>query len=353
MEFILTMRTCVFLSALSTNIALLALQAHGQTPAEALQAAPTSQSSSPSSDSGPLDPRNTRIVSDPLYLPLKGQVYGVTAYTLDMPKGDNYKAGVKTGSFQSSDSLINQTLAYGLLNDLTIRLAMGYGVNQRDLTAETTGDVTTGNASGFSDPILSATYRVLDEIRSPAIVDLTGSYSPDAITSKASGGGNDGTIARGGRTAGFSLAVGREMKSFTIAGTAATTYVGREVTELLSNSTSSESDAHWSYDIGLDTQTRFTDRVSLNAGVSYTTAGNYTVSNVQTGNPHPYDAPHTRALNVALNGHFLPNRLVGAITYTYNNYTDAQNTFARPASDTAVQNRIGNVVGVRLMYAFN
>ena len=347
------MRTFVFLAALATIVARLPLQAQAQSSADALRAAPASQPPSPGSQAADaFDPIDTRIVSDPLYLPLKGQIYGVTAYTLDMPKGDNFKAGVNTGSFRSSNNLINQTLAYGLLNDLTIRLTMGYGINQRDSTAATTGDVTTGNASGFSDPTFSATYRVLEALRSPVILDLTAFYSPDSIAAKSSGGGNDGTIARGGRSAGVSLALGREMKSFTIAGTAAATDVGQQLTQLLSNGTSSQSDAHWSYDLGLNTQTRFTDRVSFNAGVSYTTTADYAVSNLVTGNPYTYRPPKTRSLNLALNGHIVPNRLVAAITYTYDSYTDATNSFAMSASNTAVENRMGNVVGVRLMYAF-
>jgi hypothetical protein len=333
MELTVTVRPFVFFAALTTTIALLPRPAQAQTAAAS-------------------DPITTRIVSDPLYLPLKGQVYGATAYTLDRPTGDNFKAGVKTGSFQSSDNLINQTLAYGVLNDLTIRLIMGYGINQRDSTAATTGDVTTGNANGFNDPTFSATYRLLDALRSPVILDLTGSYSPDAIAAKSSGGGTNGTIARGGPTGGFSVALGREMKSFTIAGTAATTNVGSQTTLLLSNGTSSRSDAHWSNDLGLNTQTRFTDRVSLNAGVSYTTTGMYAVSNVVSGNPYTYTPPKTSALNLAVNFHVVPNRVVGAITYTYDSYTDATNTFAKPASNTAIENRTGSVVGIRLMYAF-
>ncbi len=103
-----------------------------------------------------IDVTQTRILSDPLFLPRKGQVYGVTAYTLDTPKGDNFKAGVNTGSFTSSDSLVDQTLAYSLLNNLTIRVTQGYGINNRDSTAAATDDVTTGGASGFNDPHLPA-----------------------------------------------------------------------------------------------------------------------------------------------------------------------------------------------------
>ena len=268
------MRTHWFVGALVSTIALLPLHAHAQSNPQA-----------------PFEPVDSRIISDPFYLPLKGQVYGATVYTLNRPQGDNVKAGVQTASFHSSNNLIDQTLAYGATRNLTIRVAMSYGSNVRDSTAAATGDVTTGNAHGFNDPTLSATYRLLDERHSPMILDLTGSYSPDLIDATASGGGHDGNVARGGPTAGFSLALGREMRAFTIAVTGGGTSVGRQTTQLLSNGTFTEADSHWNYDLSLMTQTRFSDRLSLNAGVGYATTGNYGVANAQSGNPRTSEGP--------------------------------------------------------------
>lgn len=348
------MRPYLIVTILSTAVALLPGHAQAQTPAPSTQPATASPSSPPPSQGGSsIDLTDTRILSDPLYLPLKGQVYGATAYTLDMPKGDNFKVGVNTGSFSASDNLINQTFAYGVLNTLTIRMALGYGSNSRDSTAERTGDVTIGSASGFNDPTFSVTFRALDQPRSPVILNLTASYSPDTFTSKAAGGGSDGTIARGGQATALSFALGRVMKSFTIAGTATSTYDGAQTTELLSNSTSTASGAFWSYSLGLLTETRFTDRVSLDASVTFSTAGSYAVSNVENGNPRTYAPPSARALNIAMNYHFRPNRLVGSFSYSYDNDTESTNTFAKASSDTAVENRMGNVVGVRLLYVFN
>jgi hypothetical protein len=349
-----TKRPYLFLAILSSVVVLLPRCAEAQAAIESGQPAPVVPSPPQASQAiSPFDPTNTRILSDPLFLPVKGQVYGVTAYTLDMPKGDNFKAGVNTGSFTASDNLINQTIAFGVTNDLTIRFVEGYGVNNRDSTAAATGDVTTGSSRGFNDPTISATLRIVDEPRAPVIFDLTASYSPDLLASEASGGtGSEGTMGRGGQTAGVSFALGREMRSFTIAGTGGTTYVGQQMTELLSNSTSTQSQAYWNYSLGLTTQTRFTNRFSLDAGVAFSSAGNYVVSNLTTGNSHTYTPPSTRTLNLALNYHIVPNRVVGEFTYTYNNDTGATNTFAKATSDTAVENRMGNVVGVRLLYAF-
>ena len=195
------MRTSWFFGALLSTIALLPLPALAQ---------PSSQ--------GPFDPIDTRIISDPFFLPLKGQVYGATVFTLNSPNGDNFKAGVQTGSFHSSNSLIDQTFAVGVARDVTIRAAMGYASNHRDSTAMATGDVTSGNSSGFNDPTFSATLRLLEQLRSPAILDLTASYSPNLIDATSSAGERWKRRARGSAAA--SLALGSEMKAFTIAATA-------------------------------------------------------------------------------------------------------------------------------------
>jgi hypothetical protein len=294
----------------------------------------------------------TRVLSDPLYLPMKGQVFGATGYTFARPTGQNFKAGAETGAFTADDNAFAQTLAYGLTDRLTARIGFGYGVNARDSTADATGDVTVGDARGFSDPTFSVTYRLVDELRSPFILDVTGGYSPDLLTAIASGGVGEGTIARGGQNADLAFAVGHVARAFTLAGTVTSTYVGEQTTAQLSNGTSTSADGHWSYAVGVATQTRFTARASLDAGLTVGSAATYTVLNVTNGNSHTYTPPVTRSLNLALNYHFRPNQLVGAFTYAYDNNTDATNTFAKSSSDTKVRDRTGNTLGFRLLYAF-
>lgn len=331
-------------------IALCATPAHAQVSLPVNQTAANPGAARVSSDFGPTA---DRILSDPLFLPRAGQAYGASAFTLDRPSGTNTKAGVETGSFTASDRTFDQTLAYGITNTLTVRMAMGYAANTRDSTSAATGDVTVGNASGFSDQTFSATYRLLDGSRSSPIFDVTGSYSPNVFAAETAGSGLNGTVGRGGQTAGASMAFGRETASFTIAGTAAATYVGQQTTRLLSNSTSTQTDAHWSYEAGLATQTRITNRISLNAGVAYSLAASYGVSNLQTGNAHRYEPPATIAATLGLNYHLVSNRLVASLTYAYDAYTEARNVFANPASDTAVTNRTGHVIGARFVYLFN
>jgi hypothetical protein len=329
---------------------LLPLQARAQGTAANTTGASAPTAPAPARTSP--DTGQTRIISDPLYLPLRGQVYGVTGYTFDRPTGQNFRNGSETSTFTADDHSFDQTFAYGLTNNVTIRMAFGYGVNERDSTAMSTGDVTVGNSRGFSDPTFSATYRLLDQPSAPLIFDITGSYSPDVIASTASGGVGEGSIGRGGQNAGLGVAFGRVMDAFTIAGTVGATYVGAQSTTQLASATSTSSDAHWSYAVGLATQTRVTSRVSLDAGVTVGSAASYVVTNIDTLNSHTYAPPVTRTLNLAFNYQLSPNHVVAAVTYAYSNNTDATNTFDKATSDTAVKDRMGNSVGFRVLYAF-
>lgn len=341
-------RACV-LTLTATAAVLLPVAGFAQT-ADAGSAATTSPALA---HAAPADETaGTRILSDPLYLPLRGQVFGLTAYSFARPTGENFKAGSETSSFTADDNTFAQTLAYGLTNRLTVRVAFGYGVNERDSTAAATGDVTVGNARGFNDPTFSVTWRVLDAPASPIVLDVTGGYSPDLLTAVASGGVGEGSIARGGQNADIAMAVGHVGRAFTLAGTVTTTYVGDQTTEQLSNGTSTSAAAHWSYAAGVATQTRLTSRTSFDAGLTVGSAAGYAVVNLTNGNSHTYAPPMTRSLGVALNYHFQPNRLVGAFVYSYDNNTAATNTFAKATSDTAVKDRSGHTVGVRLLYAF-
>ena len=298
-------RPYLLLAMLSSAISLMPRQAHAQATDPNTPPASTPRSSSAPQSSHSFDVSDTRILSDPLYLPMKGQVFGMTAYTFDTPSGDNFKAGTSTGSFKASDNLVDQTLAYGVTNDLTIRMSLGYGVNERDSTAAATGDVTTGQSKGFNDPTFSATFRV-DKSRSPLILDLTGSYSPDAFASIASGGVGEGSMGRGGRTlASRSPSVARRSPLRSRPRPARPTWGSR------SPNCCQTARPRIRCALELQRRPRVADQVYPPRVAQrrrwISTAGNYGVSNIDNGNARTYAPPSTRSLDLALNYQFSPN----------------------------------------------
>ena len=72
--------------------------------------------------------------------------------------------------------------------------------------------------SGWEDPSIGLTYRLVDQKDQPFILDFLGHYSPDAFSSRAAINGEDATVARGGDEADFGLAIARETRFFTIRG---------------------------------------------------------------------------------------------------------------------------------------
>ena len=98
---------------------------------------------------------------------------------------------------------------------------------------------------------------------------------------------------------------------------------------------------------------RFTDRFSLNLGVGYTVVDGYNASNVNTGAAWTAIPSNTLAFNAALNYHFIPNRLVGGLTYTYADYSDNASDSTSGSSNSETKNYSGNIVGVRMQYLIN
>jgi len=66
---------------------------------------------------------NGRYLSDPAWLPMQGQVFGSTEFSVAEGRGSTYDStGALASHFYDQSDRIGQTLEYGLTDDLTIRL---------------------------------------------------------------------------------------------------------------------------------------------------------------------------------------------------------------------------------------
>src|SRR5215813_1438317 len=83
-------------------------------------------------------PDTTRIVSDPLFLPLEGQIYGQSAYRWSSSNDDVFDAtGARAASVQNTGNSLAQQFQYGITDDLALRLDWGYdwrSVSRHDAT---------------------------------------------------------------------------------------------------------------------------------------------------------------------------------------------------------------------------
>ena len=297
------------------------------------------------------DLSSDRILSDPLYLPLQGQIYGQSSYDWATTSENIFNStGVKTASERINSNPFSQTFEYGITDDLAVSGEIGYDPSVTTHINPVGGTSTDRTAQGWNDPTFGVVYRVLDQRSNPLTLDLGAGYSPNVFSAKTASDTDDGTVALGGQEWTFGGTLGREMRDFTIAGSFGAAYLG---TRSALNETSGDeigTSSSWLYTLGLATQTRFGDQLSVNAGAGYTFGHNANVINETTLVDHESHANGTPNLNAALNYHFIPNILVGSVTYQHDFGGGSDNLYAVTTDDSSVRNKSEDLVGVRLRY---
>jgi hypothetical protein len=293
-----------------------------------------------------------RILSDPAYLPLAGQFEGNSVYRYGQTTGDVFDStGAPDYSFHTVTNEIDQSLQYGLTDDLSLQFGIAYdpSVKRNDIFPD--GSVRSISSNGFTDPSIGITWRAIDEANAPLNLDFSASYAPDAFNAKTASPSEDGSSARGGQSAHFGAAISEVMQQFTVLGSVNANYLGGSTIDNLNNDTTAKRDSYWTYDIGLASQLRFADRFSVNGGVTHTFNRNFNVVNLTNGLASVSQPGDATVLNAALNYHIVPNTFVVGLTYAYNMHSSSQNVFATsPTSDTTTRSNNENLFGVRLQY---
>ncbi len=298
-----------------------------------------------------LTPDASRIVSDPNYLPLEGQLWGYTNYFHDWSNGTTYNSsGNKISSFNSNTDDFNQFIGYGITDDLTIDASIAYEPNaDRDIQFAN-GTSAGRSSSGFSDPTFGVTYRVLDQAVSPVTFDVFGSYMPDWITSKTATTTTDGSIASGGQAGNLGAALAEETRFFTIRGAFAADFLGRRHIDDDATGGTFDQSGHTNYLLSLATQTRLTDQFSVNAGVTHTFTSSYSYTNTLNNVTSTLRPGDNTVLDLALNYQFIPNTVVGSVIYRHGITGDRSTDYLNPVADTTQSDQYRNLIGVQLDY---
>ena len=295
---------------------------------------------------------STRIISDPLYLPLAGQIYGESAYTYGSTSQDLFDStGTRTDTTDIHLNQLSQEVLYGLTDDLAVSFDWAYDLS-RDATRHPVGGVDVSrSSSGWTDPQFGLTYRVMDQRYSPLTLDLHAAYSPDAFPAKAATPDEEGTVARGGQAVDFGATFGHEGPVFTVAAKFDALWLDtRDVLNQNSGETT-RTDSQWNYRFGLDTQTRFTDAISLNVGAGHTFTNTATVFNQTSGLEHFSHGGDVTDVSAALNYQIVPNAVVASLDYQHNFFQNTRNSFpASPADNNSIRNKDEDLVGVTLRY---
>ncbi len=300
-------------------------------------------------------PDAARIISDPLYLPMQGQVYGATSYDWGSTSLNTFNAaGAQTSTSHVTSNDIGQQFQYGITDDFVLRLDWGYDTRATSRHLDPTGLVTR-SSSGWTDPDFGITWRAVDQAAGgPFSFDLRADYSPDAFPARSANADESGTVGRGGQEADFGFTLGHETRDFTIAGLFDASWLDTRTVLNQNTGDNTLTDSQWNYRLGLTSQWRFSPVLSMNAGVGHTFSNSTQVFDDSNGLLHIAHGGDYTDLNVALNYHFIPNTVVGSIGYEHNFYQNTSNTFpTAPADNTFTRNRDEDVVGVTMRYVLN
>ena len=119
-------------------------------------------------------PITDRILADPTFLPLKGQVLGNTVYSYtEFREIENNAAGQKRFSEVERGNHFSQYLSYGVTDRLSIRASEEY-TTSNDKERLVSGTTSRVDYSGFTNPVFGMTYRVLDQTQVPFLWDVSG-----------------------------------------------------------------------------------------------------------------------------------------------------------------------------------
>ena len=261
-----------------------------------------------------LTPDTTRILSDPAFLPLKGQLSGETTYSyLDLSEDRVLPNGVTSPHVSGRRDSVGQSLSFGLTDRFSVNASMNYA-EQRDKDTYPFG-IFDFYSAGFNNPTIGATYRAIEQGATPVSIDISANYSPDVFAARAASTSRGGTVASGGQSEGVTIAASREMKSLTLQLSAGATYFGdRKMAETADNSTMTVG-ANWNYRVNLLTQTRLTERLFVNAGAGYSSQTDTTASDPFEGISNTNSFNPTLTTYIAPGYQVIPNRLVLSVEY--------------------------------------
>lgn len=326
---------------------------------------------------------DARILGDPSFLPVAGQVSGSFSYTYSAYLYDlqTSPGGFHAAYDRSANSFL-PALQFGVTDDVTVSADMGWGndrtretfiaqrlvfvpraaravgspgfINPPGLGFHVVSFPATANfrALGADNPVFGLTWRAIDERTAPVDVDLSGSYSPDIFQSRQAALFQTGTLATGGQAGSVQLAISREMRVLTLRAFGTFSYEGRR-NQAGVFETDYRSAPHPSYQAGLQSEIRLLPWLAVNAGVTAQQTVRYDRATItpqenvsNTVKPSGSISPYAGVL-VPL----IADRLVAEAAYQHDFINNESVAFEGGASDRYYKQE-SNLFTARVLFAF-
>lgn len=261
-----------------------------------------------------LSPASSDNLADPAYIPAAGETDGESVLSLNsLHEKRITPAGTMSPAYDAVSRDIGQSLVYGVTDRFSLSLSDSYRtVHSRDAYPSTTRSFF---ASGFENPDLQASYRLIEQKTAPVSLDVLADIQPDLFDARAPSTLRGGTVASGGTETGAALRLNRQMKSLTLQLESFADHMGdRKVKEMSDDSTEKYA-ADWHYGLTFREETRFTDHAFLNAGLSLSQDSDGHVSDpAQALNSKTSHAPE-KLFYLAPGYQIIPQTLVVSATY--------------------------------------
>src|SRR5580698_2008611 len=125
-------------------------------------------------------------IFSPTYIVPKGIFLDTLTYHHYDETADVFDSqGAKRDSIEITSQSVNEAIAYGITDRFDVQVGMGNYPEFRTKTTGLTGNTTTTNASGVTDPTIAAAYRLQSQnYRHPVNWDIEAAYSPNAFDKK-------------------------------------------------------------------------------------------------------------------------------------------------------------------------
>jgi hypothetical protein len=304
-----------------------------------------------------LTPNVSRVISDPSYLPLEGQLFASTEYSYgNTSSNTNNYLKTLSSSNNTISNVIIQDFAFSFTDDFTLRVTDSYEWLNSN-TTDTSGGNTVTNSNGLVDPTFGVTWRFLDETRNLINWDLIGAYAPNLIQAESASEDEIGTVARGGDTEMLGTALSYKSQDFTLYLEGTMTYLDNRNVLNPANGITTNYNSSWQYYLDVSTQTRFSNQWSVNLALAQTFIDNVNASYTNGGGTL---IAYTRVpggvtdLIGSLNFQAVPDKFVISAIYNHNFYNIGSTTYATvPTSDTTTFNKGEDVFSGELRYVFN
>lgn len=287
-------------------------------------------------------PDTTRYLSDPSFIPLKGQLTSGTTYGFQRTSENAFRGGnPEAVGVKINWNTIEQGFTYGITDRLSINTSMSFEQKRETDSYPYIGDYKF-YSDGFTNPSFGVTYRSVDQTSSPVSIDIGGTYTPDLLPARLASSEQAGTVASGGQVVGAFVAASRETKSFTVLTSISANYFGDQRATVVSDDSVEKTGAHYGYSWALKTQTRLSDRFSVDAGLSLSQTTGYRQSNAQEGYTDTERHGLTTNPYVALNTFIVPNRIYVGLAYDHYWYGDAKRENVQGTSPVVWKNQDAN-----------